>query len=103
MIQNSLIVLGIVLSANAFAQETANNLLPKVKENNFNKFQLKDSLSITNLMDVSKTKNSIPMIALPNAKPKDISVYAALKGKVRNDQLYPILNAIPEKERLSKK
>ena len=103
MIKNSLIIISLILSVNAFAQEIPDKLLPKVKENNFNKFQLKDSLSITNLMDVSKTKNSIPMIALPNAKPKDISVYAALKGKVRNDQLYPILNAIPEKEWLSKK
>ena len=103
MIKNSLIIISLILSVNAFAQEIPDKLLPKVKENNFNKFQLQDSVLIANIMDVLKTKKSTQMIALPNAKPKDISVYAALKDKVRNDQLYPILNAIPEKEWLSKK
>ena len=103
MIQNSLIISAIVLSANSFAQKTPNQLFPVIKENSFNTLQLNDSLAVSNLMDVLKTKKSLPMITMPNAKPKDLSVYAALIGKVRNDQLYRILNSIPEKERLNKK
>ena len=48
----------------------------------------------------SKIKQRVQTIQMPNAKPKDSSIYATLKGKARNDKLHKILNAIPENEKI---
>lgn len=61
-------------------------------------FKMLDSMKLT-----SKNKFTIPSIMIPNAKPKNPSIYLALKGKARNDKPYHILNAIPESDRLPKK
>ena len=92
-----------MLSGVAFGQKTDGDTLPKVKKNFLFKPQLIDSAKNYKLVDLLKNNKSIPPIAMPNAQPKDSSIYLALKGKSKNEKLYKILNAIPVNERLSKK
>lgn len=40
---------------------------------------------------------------IPNAKPKNDSLYAALKGKKRDDSIYNMPNCIQKKNELAKK
>lgn len=40
------------------------------------------------------SKNKRTLYFIPNAKPKDSTLYSSLKGKVRNDSIYKIPNAI---------
>lgn len=40
---------------------------------------------------------------MPNAKSENKDIYAALKGKVRNDSIFSIPNAFPENLVLAKK
>ena len=48
-------------------------------------------------------QNSTTKFVMPNAKPKKDSLYAALKGKKRDDSIYNIPNVIDKKIVLVKK
>jgi hypothetical protein len=54
----------------------------------------------SNVFEVQKATTKF---YIPNAKPKDNSLYAALKGKKRDDSIYNIPNAIDKKLVIAKK
>lgn len=85
-----------------FGQQVLPKINPEKKVDSLDMLNLKSSKQTKLSLSNSELKDEIPVIQMPNAKPKDSSVYLALKGKARNDKPYKILNAIPENEKLKK-
>ena len=73
---------------------------PEKKVDSLDMLNLKSSEQLKLSSTNSKIKQRVQTIQMPNAKPKDSSIYATLKGKARNDKLHKILNAIPENEKI---
>ncbi|MGS0747118.1 hypothetical protein [Halpernia sp. GG3] len=63
-------------------------------------FPLSKDFTITKLLDNNKSTNQFLM---PNAKPKKDSLYAALKGKKRDDSIYNMPNEFQKKIEIAKK
>ncbi|MDQ0475587.1 hypothetical protein [Chryseobacterium sp. MDT2-18] len=103
MQQNIFSILGILISFFSYAQKMPYKTIPNQKADSLNILKFKNNSTSDSLSFLSKNKRSLPVIKMPNAKPKDSSTYSALKGKARNDQPYKILNAVSENEKAVKK
>ncbi|WP_417429863.1 hypothetical protein [Halpernia sp.] len=102
MFKFRLIAVFTLISLMTFAQEKTSETIPLTKieiipQNDT--IQLSKSKLLLNQLNKTKT----PLMIMPNSKPKDSSKYSALKGRIRNDSVYTILNSVPKKERLAKK
>ena len=76
-------------------------MIPLEKPDSLNK-NFKNLKNSDNILNTDISKYQVPSIMLPNVKPKDPSLFLALKGKARHDKPYQILNAVPAKDRLPK-
>lgn len=103
MKQNLVIVFTLCISSVLFAQKIPNKIFPESKTDRLDISNLKDQHLPDSLLRIVKIKKDITVIQIPNAKPKDSSIYSSLKGKARNDDDYKILNVIPENEKLEHK
>lgn len=99
MKQTTLLLFFIICSTFLFAQKIPEKISPEIKSDRSTIFNLKKKYFGDSIQKISSKKLD-RVIALPNAFPKNPDLYLALKGKIRNDQQYKILNAIPEAEKL---
>lgn len=92
-----------LISVLAFAQQSTNEENLPLKTDSLNSFKFKtlnkSNSSLLHFLEESKTL----IIKMPNAKPENKDIYAALKGKVRNDSIFRIPNAFPKNLVLAKK
>lgn len=101
MKQNILIIGTLFFSSLLFAQEISFKINPEKKTDSAT--NLKPLNNLNSLLMVAKNTDTIPVIKMPNAKPKDPSIYLAIKGKAKSEELYKILNAVPKDKKLSAK
>lgn len=99
MKQATLLLFFLICSTFLFAQKIPEKISPEIKSDRSTIFNLKKKYFGDSIQKISSKKLD-RIIALPNAFPKNPDLYLALKGKIRNDQPYKILNAIPETEKL---
>lgn len=101
MKQNILIIGTLFFSSLLFAQEISFKIRPEKKMDSAT--NLKPLNNLNRLLMVTKNKDTVPVIKMPNAIPKDPSIYLALKGKAKREELYKILNAVPKDKKLGSK
>ena len=97
---NITILFSLMFTAFLFGQQVLPKINPEKKVDSLDMLNLKSSEQLKLSSANSKIKQRVQTIQMPNAKPKDSSIYATLKGKARNDKLHKILNAIPENEKI---
>lgn len=97
---NITILFSLMFTSFLFGQQVLPKINPEKKVDSLDMLNLKSSEQLKLSSANSKIKQRVQTIQMPNAKPKDSSIYATLKGKARNDKLHKILNAIPENEKI---
>lgn len=97
---NITILFSLMFTSFLFGQQVLPKINPEKKVDSLDMLNLKSSEQLKLSSTNSKIKQRVQTIQMPNAKPKDSSIYATLKGKARNDKLHKILNAIPENEKI---
>lgn len=93
---NITILFSLMFTSFLFGQQVLPKINPEKKVDSLDMLNLKSSEQLKLSSANSKIKQRVQTIQMPNAKPKDSSIYATLKGKARNDKPHKILNAIPE-------
>ena len=102
MKKNLAIVTALCISSILFSQKIPSEIFPTNKKDSLGLLKPKVLHLPDSLLQMVKNKNGVAMIPMPNAKPKDSTIYLSLKGKARNDLPYKILNAIPEEKKIIK-
>lgn len=97
---NITILFSLMFTSFLFCQQVLPKINPEKKVDSLDMLNLKSSEQLKLSSANSKIKQRVQTIQMPNAKPKDSSIYATLKGKARNDKPHKILNAIPENEKI---
>lgn len=97
---NITILFSLMFTSFLFGQQVLPKINPEKKVDSLDMLNLKSSEQLKLSSANSKIKQRVQTIQMPNAKPKDSSIYATLKGKARNDKPHKILNAIPENEKI---
>ena len=102
MLKIRFIIVSVFISAISFAQKIKVDEGPRIKIDSVGtklNFSPSKDVIITKLLDNQKPTQFL----MPNAKPKKDSLYAALKGKKRDDSIYYMPNAFQKKIEIAKK
>ncbi|MBC7556471.1 MAG: hypothetical protein H7195_05880 [Chryseobacterium sp.] len=103
MFKIRIFVLYLFVSLLSFAQISKIETSPVIKIDTVGtklNFPLSKDFTITKLLDNNKSTNQFFIL---NAKPKKDSLYAALKGKKRDDSIYNMPNEFQKKIEIEKK
>lgn len=97
---NITILFSLMFTSFLFGRQVLPKINTEKKVDSLDMLNLKSSEQLKLSSANSKIKQRVQTIQMPNAKPKDSSIYATLKGKARNDKPHKILNAILENEKI---
>ena len=103
MFKIRILTVSVFISAISFAQIIKVEKNPEIQIDSIGTkliFPTWKSAVITKLLDINKSTNQFFIL---NAKPKKDSLYAALKGKKRDDSIYNMPNVFQKKIVIAKK